>query len=101
MTVIEEGLSLFRSAGFDPKGTVLAHRILGAYTIGSAVIEMGEPIGGVTSKAGFDHEAFPANEFPTLNELHSSHHECGFDEGFERSIRVIIDAVEHHFRRST
>lgn len=96
---IEEGLALLKEAGFDAEGTILANRILGAFAIGSAVIESGEPIRESERDSKIAHHDLPADEFPTLHELHTVHKECDFDEGFDRSIRVIIDAVEHHFRR--
>lgn len=96
---IEEGLALLKEGGFDAEGTILAHRVLGAFAIGSAVIESGEPVRASERDSKIAHRDLPADEFPTLHELHAVHQDCDFDDGFERSIRIIIDAVERDFLR--
>jgi TetR/AcrR family tetracycline transcriptional repressor len=96
--VIEDGLGALREAGFGPAETIMVQRVLSAFTIGTAVIESGEPIGGVTDEdPGLPQVDLPRAEFPCLHELRGYHRECAFDDTFERALQVILDGLEQRF----
>jgi TetR/AcrR family tetracycline transcriptional repressor len=96
--VIEDGLGALRQAGFGPEETIMVQRVLSAFTIGTAVIESGEPIGGgVDEERGLPQVDLPLADFPCLHELRGYHRRCEFDETFERALEVILDGLEQRF----
>jgi TetR/AcrR family transcriptional regulator, tetracycline repressor protein len=91
LDLLERVLGLLTEVGLPPASAVDLMNSLAAFTIGHALAEVGEPVGGSSASAEQVYRGLSTTTHPHLAALFTSGYEYRPDEQFDRGLLAILD----------
>jgi len=97
--IVERALELMEDAGFSAQETVDIINCLGTFTIGHALAEVGEPVGGETPNAGLSLDPTLVDQYPRLARALAAGIEYRPDETYALGLSAMLNAFRPRRRR--
>ncbi|MBX6748471.1 MAG: TetR/AcrR family transcriptional regulator [Micromonosporaceae bacterium] len=99
MAIFERALELLEDVGFSAQEVLDIINCLGAFTIGHALAEVGEPVGGETPDAGLSLDPTYADQYPRLARALAAGIDYDPDESYALGLSAMISSFRPRRRR--